>query len=51
LWEDGKRIEWFSENEVEMINQSKLDYFHYFKQSGSEEVVDKNAVFAPPPGF
>lgn len=51
LWEDGKRIEWFPENEVELVNNGKLDYSHYFKQSGSEEVVDRDAVFKIPATF
>ncbi len=30
LWEDGKRIEWFNEAEVNAINTQKLDYTTYF---------------------
>jgi len=26
LWEDGKRIEWYSEDEVIAVNQHKFDY-------------------------
>lgn len=30
LWEDGKRIEWFSENDVQDIYAKKLDYTKFF---------------------
>jgi hypothetical protein len=30
LWEDGKRIEWFSEEEIAKINQRRLDYTKCF---------------------
>jgi len=26
LWEDGKRIEWYNDDEVNLIMQKKLDY-------------------------
>ncbi len=26
LWEDGKRIEWFNEGQVQAINNMQLDY-------------------------
>ncbi len=45
LWEDGKRIEWFDENEVFMINSNKLDYTSYFKQIGSDGTIDKGSTF------
>ena len=31
LWEDGKRIEWFNESDVDLINRKSLDYTNYFK--------------------
>ncbi|CDW71402.1 UNKNOWN [Stylonychia lemnae] len=51
LWEDGKRIEWFSETDVQMINQRKKDYTEYFKQADSAEMVAQNASFRRPPRF
>ncbi len=36
LWEDGKRIEWFDDKNVTLINSKELDYTSYFKQQGSE---------------
>lgn len=51
LWEDGKRIEWFNENEVQLINQGKLDYTTYFNQTDSHEMVVRNATFSRPIGL
>ena len=51
LWEDGKRIEWFSEQEVKQINQHKMDYMSYFNQVESHEMVVKNATFSRPYNF
>ena len=45
LWEDGKRTEWFNEEEVKAINLHKLDYSTYFINNESIESADKNAAF------
>ena len=51
LWEDGKRIEWFDESQVQQINKKTLDYTQYFNTGGSAEMVEPNAVFSKPIGF
>lgn len=45
LWEDGKRVEWFNEDQVKAINSHKLDYTTYFNQSDSNEMVERNASY------
>jgi hypothetical protein len=35
LWEDGKRIEWFTEDQVSRINNYSEDYTKFFNQSDS----------------
>ena len=51
LWEDGKRIEWFNEDEVQSINAKRYDYTTCFNTADSHEQVEKNANFARPNGF
>lgn len=31
LWEDGKRIEWFTDQQISLINNGEYDYEVYFK--------------------
>jgi hypothetical protein len=35
LWEDGKRIEWFNEEDIADINQRRFDYKKFFQLSTS----------------
>lgn len=51
LWEDGKRIEWFDEDQVSQITRKQLDYTQFFNQSDSAEMVEPNAIFAKPNTF
>lgn len=51
LWEDGKRIEWFSEAEMHSINSQKLDYGTYFHQQDSHEMIDRGCTFSRPNGL
>ena len=51
LWEDGKRIEWFNEPDVNAINQRTLDYTQFFNQADSAEMVAPDATFRRPSGF
>ncbi len=54
MWEDGKRIEWFSEDQIQSINSKKLDAFDYtmyFVHTDSKDMVEAGAIFARPPGF
>ena len=48
LWEDGKRIEWFSEEQVEQINNFTLDFRQYFTQRESSAMIDGALSFRKP---
>jgi hypothetical protein len=43
LWEDGKRIEWFTEEQVDQINNNKMDYGTFFSLSNSDNMVVQRA--------
>jgi len=45
LWEDGKRIEWFSETQVQTINLAQMDYTSFFAQTDSDKMVEPSATF------
>ena len=51
LWEDGKRIEWFDEIQVNAINNFQLNYTTFFRQDESDQMVDSFATFDKPKGF
>lgn len=51
LWEDGKRIEWFDENEIQSINAHRMDYLPYFTSEQSKQMVEPNANFNKPKTF
>ena len=51
LWEDGKRIEWFTEDQVQRINNFSEDYTKFFNQSDSAQMVDSHACFRKPSNF
>ena len=51
LWEDGKRIEWFNETQVQSINTNQLEYTSFFHQADSERMVDAGAALCKPLHF
>lgn len=51
LWEDGKRIEWFLETQVQAINNGQMNYCSFFHQTDSEQMVETNARFFKPLNF
>ena len=51
LWEDGKRIEWFNETQVQAINNLQLNYTTFFHQTESEKMVEPDATFRKPKLF
>jgi hypothetical protein len=51
LWEDGKRIEWFNEEDVSDINLRKYDYKKFFQMANSSEMVMKDATMSRPNKF
>ena len=51
LWEEGKRIEWFDEDQQREIKANKLDYKMYFRKTESGFTVDSFASFDIPDKF
>jgi len=51
LWEDGKRIEWFNETQVQAINNGQMNYTTFFHQAESERMVEPGARFYKPGEF
>jgi hypothetical protein len=51
LWEDGKRIQWFTETQVQAINNGQMNYTSFFHQQGSGGMVVQNATFVKPKNF
>ena len=51
LWEDGKRTEWFNEEQVQQINNFELDFGTFFSQRESATMIDGGATFNKPSNF
>lgn len=51
LWEDGKRIEWFSEEQTQEINQGSKSYLNIFHVEESANMVDEHALLMMPSNF
>jgi hypothetical protein len=51
LWEDGKRIEWFNDEDIVDINQRRFDYKRFFQLTSSSEMVAKDATLQKPLRF
>ena len=51
LWEQGKRIVWFSEEEVKDIEDNKFDFTTFFKIKLSKTNIVQNEKFSFPEGF
>ena len=51
LWENGKRIKWFDEQAVILINQKRYDFSTEFKDQKSQAVIKPNCSFEKPNGF
>ncbi|CDW81907.1 UNKNOWN [Stylonychia lemnae] len=51
LWEDGKRIEWFDENQAMLIIKNQLDFTQKFHKQESKQYIDMKQKFTQPPGF
>ena len=45
MWEDGKRIEWFTEDEVAKINNGSFNYNRLFQKADSHEQVLSESQF------
>ena len=51
LWEKGKRIMWFSQDQIDMINNKKYDYTALFSDPSSKEQIMKDTTFEPPANY
>jgi hypothetical protein len=51
LWEHGKRVRWFDEKEVALINQKQLNINSYFVEEHSDKGLKPNALFSKPANF
>ena len=51
LWEDGKRIEWFSQESQAKVNSGEVDYTEYFKNQESASSLPEGCQFNPPEKF
>ena len=48
LWENGKRVKWFDEQSIKLINQRTFDYTTSFTEEESANHVRANSTFLKP---
>lgn len=51
LWENGKRIKWFTEEEAQKIEDGEIEYTNHLKNPMSIQIVRANTRFNPPNHF
>jgi hypothetical protein len=51
LWEGGKRMMWFEQEQIDLIQKRTLDYTTFFKEPESINSVPPNCTFSKPPDF
>lgn len=51
LWENGKRVKWFDEQTIKLINQLTYDYTTEFKEPESGNHVRPQSTFNKPKDF
>ena len=51
IWEHGKRMSWFDEQQYEEINEGSYNYAQHFELEGSINQCQPGATFLPPEGF
>ena len=51
LWEHGKRVRWFDDTEVQLINKKQLNFTSYFTEEESSNALRMNAVFTRPESY
>jgi hypothetical protein len=51
LWEDGKRIQWFTTEQYDQIINGELDYSEFFEKDESRHLTEKIRSFSNPPEF
>lgn len=48
LWEGGKRVKWFDEQTIKLINQRTFDFTTQFQEDDSANQVKPNCTFSKP---
>ena len=48
MWEDGKRIKWFTPEQVQKINEQIIDYSEFFEMTKSKTEVPKGLKLDTP---
>ena len=48
LWENGKRVKWFDEQSIKLINQRTFDYTTSFTEEESANHARANSTFLKP---
>lgn len=51
LWEEGKRIEWFTSESQSKVNNHEIDYIQYFKLESSKNTFTGDETFNQPDNF
>jgi hypothetical protein len=51
LWENGKRLKWYDEQETQSVAQGKIEYRRDFVEPASADVFPKLVNFAKPVDF
>jgi len=51
LWENGRRIKWFTPDEVSKINEGTLNYADFFELPKSKDEMPSGLGFEPPTNF
>lgn len=51
LWENGRRVRWFSNEEVELIQKGDQGYRENLKDPQSLGIIDEKSTFDPPSHF
>ena len=51
IWEQGKRINWFSAEQVKQIENENLDISTFFQLKTSKNLIQKDQKFECPEGF
>ena len=51
LWENGKRVKWFDEHAIILINQMRFDFSVDFKEAQSAKALKPNCTFDRPSKF
>lgn len=51
LWENGKRIVWFTEEQIEQVRNGTFDYTVNYENPNTKAEISKTLKFDPPSNF